>query len=200
LERGKTGPVADSHLDGERDDSWEQIVVAHHRYIYNLAYCLCNDRHEAEDLTQETFLRAFEGLAGFRGEAAPRTWLTRIAVNAYLATKRRRARHQSLALEVFRVADRDGEPERVVVRKEMQWCIHHVLQHHLTRQYRVVIVLKDLNGFSYEEIATMLGVSVSAVKSRLHRARRAYRDHLVKSGCAGLLEGYTCYCEGVRGA
>ncbi len=178
--------------------SWEEIVRTHQRYIYNLAYRLCNDPHEADDITQETFLKAFEHLAGFRQEASLRTWLSRITVNTYLAKKQKRLKHRSIALEILPVPDWSGNPERIVIRRELRWCIHHILQHHLPRNYRVVLVLRDLNRLSYEEIATVLGVSVSAVKSRLHRARLAYRDHLLKSGCAGLVKDYSCYCEGVQ--
>lgn len=184
---GKQGPC-----------SWEEIVLTHQRYIYNLAYNLCNDAHEADDLTQETFFKAFQNLAGFRQEASLRTWISHIAVNTYLAGRRKRARHRSINLETLKVPSQSGNPERVVIRRELQWCIRHILQHHLSREYRVILVLRDLNGLSYEEVAGVLGITVSAVKSRLHRARRAFRDHLFKTGCAGLVRDYTCFCEGVR--
>ncbi|MEW5899109.1 MAG: RNA polymerase sigma factor, partial [Bacillota bacterium] len=157
-----------------------------------------NDPHEADDLTQETFLKAFENLAGFRQEASLRTWLSRITLNTYLAKRRKRLKHESVDIRTMPVPDWSGNPERIVIRRELQWCIHHILRHHLPRDYSVVLVLRDLNGFSYEEIAGMLGISVSSVKSRLHRARRAYRAHLFKSGCAGLVKDYTCYCEGCK--
>ncbi|MFZ5631829.1 MAG: RNA polymerase sigma factor [Bacillota bacterium] len=70
---------------------------------------------------------------------------------------------------------------------EIQWCIHHILQHHMSRDHRVILALRDLNGLSYEEVAGVLGISMSAVKSHLHRARQAFRDHLLQSGCADLL-------------
>lgn len=178
--------------------AWDEVVNLHQHYVYNLAYHLCNNRDEADDLTQETFLRAFEHLPEFRGEAGLRTWLGRIAINAFLATKRRPARHVSLALETIPAPDWSADPERVVIRRELQWCIHHVLQHHLREDHKLVLILRDLHQFGYGDIARMLGISLTAVKSRLHRARKAYRDHLVKSGCAEFVRDYTCWCEGVR--
>ncbi len=166
------------------------------RYVFNLAYHLCNDIDEADDLTQETFLKACEHLPDFRGEAGLRTWLGRIAINAFLARKRKKVRHESISLET--IPDWAGNPERVVVRRELQWCIRHTLQHHLREDHRLVLILRDLHHLSYDEIAGVLGISSSAVKSRLHRARMAFRNHLVKSGCAGLVGDYACFCEGVR--
>ena len=183
---------------GPASDSLEEIVHNHHHYLYNLAFRLCNDRAETDDLTQETFLKAFENLRGFRGESSLRTWLCRITLNNYLGKRRKRLKHESVNLGTVSIPDWSGNPERIAIKRELQWCIHHSLRHHLSRNYQVVLVLRDLNGFSYAEIAAMLDISHSAVKSRVHRARQAYRDHLLKSGCAGLAKDYSCYCEGVK--
>ncbi|GBF32958.1 RNA polymerase sigma factor RpoE [Desulfocucumis palustris] len=176
---------------------WEEIVRNNQQNIYNLAYYLSGSPNEADDITQETFLKAFENLQGFRGESSLRTWLSRIATNIYLGKKRKQCKHQSISLGEMTVPDCSGNPERIVIRREMQWCIMHILKHHLpSRDYQVVLVLRDLHGLSYEEIASILSLPVTTVKSRLFRARRAYRDHLVKSGCVGLVKDYTCYCQG----
>lgn len=195
---GRTQAIHDGSGSSLPPAAWEEMVRAHQRHVYNLACHLCNDPHEADDLTQETFLKAFEHLAGFRQEASLRTWLSRITLNTYLAKRRKQLKHESIDLGIMPTPDWSANPERVVIRRELQWCIHHILRHHLPRNYSVVLVLRDLNRFSYEEIAGLLGISVSAVKSRLHRARQAYRAHLFKSGCAGLVKDFTCYCEGVQ--
>lgn len=168
----------------------EDRIEEHRRYIYKMSYHLCGDPHEAEDLVQETFLKALENLAGFLREAGLRTWLTSIAVNTYLARRRKKLKHETMILETFSLPDWSGNPERVVIRRELRWCIHHVLQHHLSREYRIVLVLRDLNQLAYREITEILGISMVALKSRLHRARRAFRDHLLKTGCAGLVVDY----------
>lgn len=177
--------------------SWEEIVRENQKDIYSLAYYLCGNANEADDITQETFLKAFENLHQFRQEASMRTWLSRIATNIYLGARRKQCRHRSISLGEMTVADSAGNPERIVVRREMQWCITHILKHHLpSREYQVVLVLRDMNGLSYAEIGSILGISVAAVKSRLHRARQAFREHLLKTGCVGLVKDYICYCEG----
>jgi len=176
---------------------WEEIVREHQQNIYKLAYYLCNNSNEADDITQETFLKAFENLDRFRQEASLRTWLHRIATNIYLGKERKRRKHESISLGEMKVSDCSGNPERIVIRRELQWCVMHILEYHLPRQeYKVVLVLRDMNGLSYREIGDILGISVSAVKSRIHRARQAFRDHLIKSGCVGLVKDYVCYCEG----
>lgn len=176
---------------------WEDIVQSHHDYIYNLAYYLCHERNEADDITQETFLKVFENLKYFRNESSIRTWLSRIAINTYKSTKRKKYKHQSICLEKIHPLTSLFNPERIIIRKDLQWCIHHVLQHHVSEEHKIILTLRHMNEMSYDEIAEVLDISVSAVKSRLHRARMAFKDHLVKSGCAKMMEDYTCYCEGV---
>lgn len=178
--------------------AWEEIVCNHQRYIFNLAYSLCYSLTEADDLTQDTFLKAFEHLSAFRGDASLRTWLSQITINTYLSQERKKQKHESLILGIIPVPDIGTDPERIVIHRELQWCIHHILQHHVPENYKVILILRDINQFSYAEISQILGISLSSVKSRLLRARRAYRNHLLKSGCAGVVREYTCYCEGVR--
>lgn len=184
-------------MSSTSESVWQDIVESHHDYIYNLAYYLSRDRNEADDVTQETFLKAFENLKYFRDESDIRTWLTRIAINTYKATKRKKYEHQSMCLEVITPPVSSINPERIIIRKDLQWCIHHVLQHHVSDEQKIILTLRHMNEMSYEEIAKILNISVGAVKSRLHRARMAFKDHIVKSGCAKMMKDYTCYCDGV---
>lgn len=184
--------------ESREDNSWDEIVDAHHAYIYRLAYNLCGDKTEAEDITQETFLKGFENFLGFRQDASLRTWLCRITINTYLAKKRRRTKHESIDVEVLSVPDWSDNPERIVIKREITLCINHILQEHLHQDFRTIIVLREFEQLSYEEIAEILNITTSAVKSRLHRARLAFRDYLLKAGCAGLMRDYRCFCEGVK--
>lgn len=176
--------------------SLERIVEEHQHYIYNLVYSLCSDTDDADDIVQETFLKAMTGLKEYRGEAEISTWLSRIAINTFIDTKRKEKPHISMDLGL--VACPSGGPERAIIRKEMQWCVRHVLLHHVAEEHKVVLVLRDMHGYSYQEIADILKISLPAVKSRLHRGRAAFYNHLVKSGCVSFVRDYTCYCEGAE--
>ncbi len=172
----------------------EDIILEHQDYIYSLAYSLCGNADDADDIVQETFLKTIGSIADYRGESGIRTWLSRIAINTYIDAKRKERPH--ISLDLGHMACPSGGPERVIIRKEMQWCVHHVLLHHVTEEHKVVLVLRDMYGYSYREIGDILKISLSAVKSRLHRGRAAFYQHLVKSSCVSFVRDYTCYCEG----
>ena len=178
----------------EQEDALHKLFSEHQHYIYNLVYSLCSDTADADDIAQETFIKAMRGLKDFRKESNIRTWLSRIAINTFIDAKRKEKPHVSLDLGL--VACPSGGPERTIIRKEMQWCVRHVLLHHIEKEHKIVLVLRDMYGYSYEEIADIVKISVPAVKSRLHRARSAFYNHLVKSGCVSFVKEYTCYCEG----
>lgn len=170
----------------------------HQKYIYNMLLQLTGDPADADDLAQETFLRVHEKLSTFRAESSLRTWMSSIAVNLFRIAKRSQKLHESLVLDEVRIPATHDNPERIVMKREMQWCVMHVLQQHMPRHFREVLVLRDLQEFSYAEISEILGISLSAVKTRLHRARTAFRDHFVRNGCMGLVEEYVCVCDEVE--
>lgn len=159
--------------------------------IYALLLRLTQDAEEARDLTQETFLQAFRGINGFRGDADLRTWLYRIAVNQARNRRRwwrRRRRDETLSLDEpeglsgtslgSRLIDESCEtPEACALRQERE---HHLLRAlaSLNRDAREVVVLRDIEGLSYEEVAETLNASVGTVKSRLSRARAELRRRL----------------------
>lgn len=172
----------------------ENIVSEHRHYIFNLVYNLCSDMDDADDIVQETFLKAMSALKDYRGESGIRTWLSRIAINTFIDAKRKEKPHVSLDLGLLPCPS--GGPERTIILKEMQWCVRHVLLHHVSEEHKVVMVLRDMHGYSYQEIADVLNISLPAVKSRLHRGRAAFYNHLVRSGCVAFVRDYTCYCEG----
>ena len=181
-------------------DSWDRIVEDNQNYIFRLAFHLAGNIHEAEDVTQEALMRAFEHRETFRGDASMRTWLSRIAVNVYLASRKRSSRVKAAGVageegSFAATTDYLDSPESLVIRGEFMRCIHYLLQHGCRPSERVILVMRDLNGMRYDEIARVLGITLSAVKTRLHRARRAMRDLLLESGCSGLVRGGRCTCE-----
>jgi RNA polymerase sigma-70 factor (ECF subfamily) len=158
--------------------------------IYGLLYRLTQNAEEARDLTQETFLRAFQNIGHFRGDADLRTWIYRIAINQARNRWRwwrRRRRDATISLGATDdrgqpliatlQADRASNPEQATLNREREKVLNAALQG-LSRPYRETVVLRDIEGFSYEEIAATLEISVGTVKSRLARGRQELRRKL----------------------
>jgi len=158
--------------------------------VYTLALHLLGDRDEALDLSQEVFLRVFRTIHSFRGQSALKTWIYRIVVNQArnrqrFWRRRRRADQVSLDEHVAEHGDlkqpRDGtSPDLALARKEMASRLWRALDD-LPFDQRTVVVLREIDGLSYEDIAYSLGVAVGTVKSRLTRARQVLRRQLRES-------------------
>ncbi len=171
LERGRAGDVeACDHLVGTYQDR-----------IYRVAYRITGNREDAWDAAQDTFVRAFGALRSFRGGAAFGTWLYRIAVNASLDIVRRRPRSSQGPDPVWTAAD---DPAAEVVRRDVQRRVHQAIAT-LPPDQRTAVVLRELEGLSYEEMAAVLRVPIGTVRSRLARAREALRTRLLDLSPAG---------------
>jgi RNA polymerase sigma-70 factor, ECF subfamily len=167
-----------------------ELVAGHERMVYTLALHLLGDRDEALDLSQEVFLRVFRTIQGFRGQSALKTWIYRIVINQARNRQRFwRRRHRSEQVSLDQHVAEHGEltqpgdgtsPERVLARKELASRLWSALND-LPFDQRTVIVLREIDGLSYEDIAFSLGVAVGTVKSRLTRARQALRLQLRES-------------------
>lgn len=164
-----------------------ELVASHERMVYTLAFHLLNDRDEALDLSQEVFLRVFRTLPSFRGQSALRTWIYRIVINQARNRQRwwrRRRRADQIQLEhhvlehgdLRAPADADS-PHRALARKELAAKLWTALDA-LPFDQRTVVVLREIDGLSYEEIADSLDVAIGTVKSRLTRARQTLRRQL----------------------
>lgn len=177
-------------IGGIQPPAFAQVVAENYERIYNVIYRLVNDDEEAADLTQDTFVAAYRAYGRFRHESSAYTWLYRIAVNL---TKNRFEKQQRVgAREAFsldapmqldsdevarQVEDWALSPERVSENDELGAIVLREVAA-LKYDYREVVVLRDLEGLSYREIAEVLGCSVEAVKSRLFRARSVLRERL----------------------
>lgn len=160
--------------------SWEEIVREHTDRVYRLAYRLTGNRADAEDLTQEVFVRVFRSLHSYRpGTFAG--WLHRITTNLFLDGQRRkkRIRFDALGPAVERIAATTdaGSPERRYEHDNLDRDIQDALDG-LKPQYRAAVVLCDIEGLSYEEIAEVLDISMGTVRSRIHRGRAQLRHTL----------------------
>jgi RNA polymerase sigma-70 factor (ECF subfamily) len=160
--------------------TWDEIVREHSARVYRLAYRLTGNRQDAEDLTQETFLRVFRSLSGY----TPGTfegWLHRITTNLFLDSVRRakRVRMDAMGDDAASVVDDDAlsRPERGFEHAHLDNDVQAALDA-LRPEYRAAVVLCDIEGLSYEEIAVTLGVKLGTVRSRIHRARAQLRREL----------------------
>jgi RNA polymerase sigma-70 factor (ECF subfamily) len=168
------------------DAGWELFSTYHDR-IYRYVLGMLRDPAESEDLTQETFLRAFRHRDSLRDPSAARGWLYRIATHACLDRLRQRAPHVPLDSEeaagrIESAASADPSAQEVTERKETSACVQRCLDN-LSDSYRAVLLLHDAHSLTAAEIAELLGVEVGAVKIRLHRARRKLQD-IMEIGCA----------------
>jgi len=159
--------------------TWEEVVRTHSARVYRLAYRLTGDRHDAEDLTQEVFVRVFRSLSTY----APGTfegWLHRITTNLFLDQARRksRIRFEGLADDAAeRLPGREPTPAQVYFDTHLDGDIEAALAA-LPPEFRAAVVLCDIEGLSYEEIAATLGVKLGTVRSRIHRGRGQLRAAL----------------------
>jgi RNA polymerase sigma-70 factor (ECF subfamily) len=163
-----------------------ELVGEHQRMVVQLAVNLLDDREEALDVSQEVFLRVFRTIHRFRGQSSLRTWIYRIAVNQARNRHRfwrRRRRADQISLEDHvsahgeLVSTRQATPERELAQKELGARLQRALNN-LPFDQRTAIVLREIDGLSYDEIAFSLGVAIGTVKSRLTRARQALRLEL----------------------
>lgn len=160
--------------------AFDDLVEATHRETYTLALRLTGNPEDARDVTQEAYLRAYRGLSGFRGDSAFTTWLYRITANCAASHLGRRTRHRHESLHVGQdvIDDRsDVDPALRADASELRDRLLVALDS-LPPKLRSVVVLRDVYEMSHETIADELGISISASKVRLHRARRTLRSEV----------------------
>jgi RNA polymerase sigma-70 factor (ECF subfamily) len=165
--------------NGDRD-ALEALLADHQQQIYRFGLKMCRDPEDARDVLQETLLAMTRGLRGFRGASTLSTWLYTIA-RSFCIKKRRRSKEHSLdsdrALEATRLADPARGPDEVLAGREVEVALDRAISA-LDPAYREVLLLRDVEGLTAPEVAEVLGVSVQAVKSRLHRARLSVRSRI----------------------
>jgi RNA polymerase sigma-70 factor (ECF subfamily) len=175
------GPAASAPVEAASwtPPSWEEIVREHSARVYRLAYRLTGNQHDAEDLTQEVFVRVFRSLSSY----TPGTfegWLHRITTNLFLdqARRKQRIRFDGLPDDAGdRLPGGDPGPERAWEHNNLDYDVQHALDV-LPPDFRAAVVLCDIEGLSYEEIAATLDVKLGTVRSRIHRGRALLRAEL----------------------
>ena len=167
-------------------DAFEQLVLRYQDKVYHLALRSCGSPQDAEEIAQEAFLSAWKGLPAFRGEAAFSTWLYRLTLNA-CSDHFRRQKGQGAPLSLddeqlrLDIPDQGRQPQELVEEKERQEMVQKALLS-LSPEHRQVLLLRELQQLSYQEIAQALEMDPGTVKSRIHRARNQLREILLRQG------------------
>ncbi|MCJ7667852.1 MAG: sigma-70 family RNA polymerase sigma factor [Anaerolineae bacterium] len=165
--------------------SFDQLVRLYQGAIYNLAYRILGDVEAASDATQDAFLSAYRAIGRYRGGSF-KGWLLRIVTNACYDQLRRKKRQPTTSLEAVYLDSEppwaeNEEPEEYALRQELGRIIQRGLAT-LPPEQRIALVLSDIQGLSYKEIAEVMGTNLGTVKSRLNRGRASLRDHLLAQG------------------
>jgi RNA polymerase sigma-70 factor, ECF subfamily len=181
-----------ARLQANEDAAYDELVRTYSASIFHVAYRMLGETAEASDVVQEIFLKVFRNIGGFKGEAALKTWIFKIAFSEILNRLRwwkRRHRFATVSLDEQPNGNGTGHghclassgptPEQILQSKEQEASIQQALGR-LSSEHRSIIVLRDIEGFSYNEIADVLGVSVGTVKSRLARARADLKKSLMR--------------------
>ena len=168
-------------------DAYGELVRRHQRKIYALVYHMTSSKEDAEDVTQDVFVKAYGALGGFKGDAGFYTWVYRIAVNRTINYLKQRNRRTAVSLDdLDEAVERDPayvdlvareSPVRDVSIGELQKKLNKALEH-LSDKHRTVVVMHDIQGIPHEEIARMLKVSTGTVRSRLFYARQLLQNEL----------------------
>lgn len=170
--------------EGDRK-AFEALVALHSRRVYNLALGYTGRHHDAEEIAQTVFVKVWKALPQFRGASAFSTWLYRLTLNACTDHYRReRKRRGDLSLDdpdLAPIRDAAPSPEEIVIQREEEAILRKALAE-LPEQHRVILILREMDGLDYQEIAQVLDLEMGTVKSRLARARRALREKLLAEG------------------
>lgn len=181
--------VRDDDALGRRQEEFDRLIRRHHKHAYNVAYRMTGNHADAEDLTQEAFLRAFRFFGNYRRDWPFDNWLYKIMSNLFVDDLRRRPKSRVQSLdqpietgnksdEVYlEIPDTASNPEKLVMHDELDDHVQKALNS-LPKDFRMTVILADIEGLSYEEISEAMHCSLGTVRSRLHRGRKLLRSKL----------------------
>lgn len=189
LFRDEDSRLVTAAISGDMN-AFSDLVKKYEKLIYNLAYQKVRNADDAMDVSQDTFLKAYRSLSSFRGDCKFSTWLYKICRNTALDTIRTRQRHPTVSLvseddegeeNLLDIPDTDigGDPQRRLEQREDIAAVRRAIAA-LSEEHREILVLRDMEGLSYEDIAEMLGLELGTVKSRINRARKCVKEILEK--------------------
>jgi RNA polymerase sigma-70 factor (ECF subfamily) len=177
---------------------FESLIRDSHKQAYGLAFRLTGNNAEAEDLVQESFLRAYRFFSRYDDSLPFTSWLYRIMTNAHIDMVRRKGRIRTTSLEhggtdgstAWELPDHDSSPDRMMLQGAMEEPVQKALNA-MTSEFRTAVLLADVEGLAYEEIAEIMRTSVGTVRSRIHRGRKQIREHLLKNAP----QTYRSFCD-----
>ena len=189
-------PAADAQEIAGRRAEFDRLVERYHKQAYSIAYRMTGNHADAEDLTQEAFVRAFRFFGNYRRDWPFDNWLYKIMSNLFVDDLRRRPKAHMQSLdqpldmkgggEVYlEIPDAASNPERMILSHELDEHIQRALNA-LPPDFRMTVILADIQGLSYEEISTAMKCSLGTVRSRLHRGRKLLRAKIAASDREGL--------------
>lgn len=176
-------------LQSRRPGSFEELLDLYQKPIYGFVYRMLDDPSEAPDVTQEVFIKVFCKIGDFRGDSSLKTWLYRIAVREALNRRRWFSRHRRKETSLVgsdnlnngllnrHLVDESQSPFMTAYRREQRKLVENVMRH-MDERFRTVVILRDIEGLSYNEIAETLRISLGTVKSRILRGREMLRSRL----------------------
>ena len=190
--REKTAPI------GDRTNLFESLIRDTYKQAYGLAYRLTGNVAEAEDLVQESFLRAYRFFHRYDQSLPFTSWLYRIMTNAHIDMVRRRGRLKTTSLEAsgtdgsttWELPDMDASPDRIMLSHALDEPVQKALTS-MTPEFRTAVLLADVEGLAYEEVADIMRTSVGTVRSRIHRGRKQIRTYLLKHAP----QTYRSFCD-----
>ena len=171
-------------------NAFEKLVIEYEKSVYNIALRMTGNSEDASDMTQEAFIKAYNSLQSFRGDSKFSVWLYRIATNVCLDFLRSKSRKPTVSLSVednegeevqLDVADESQSPELLLDRQMTRESVRRGLDT-LSPEYRQILLLREIQGLSYDEISQALGLEVGTVKSRIFRARKKLCTFLLQDG------------------
>jgi len=164
--------------------SYDRLVVRYHSAVYRVAYRFFNNSEDAGDATQEVFLKAWRAIGSFEGRSSFKTWILRVAGNTCITLSQSRTRQRKSLLDSiidwFSKKPVD-DPADIVLEKEFQGELRHAIEKHLAKipeVYRMPVILRDMEGYSHDQIAEVLEIKEGTVKSRINRGRRLLQEAL----------------------
>ncbi|QCX32510.1 sigma-70 family RNA polymerase sigma factor [Caloramator sp. E03] len=162
-------------------EAFETLILSYEKKIYNLCYYMLKNMEDAKDASQEVSLKIYRSIQKFKGESKFSTWVYRITYNTCMDYIKRRKEELSFEDILNSEGHIESKVENVIENRELQHDIKNCILR-LSNDFRTIIILRDISGLSYQEIADVLGIEVGTVKSRLNRARESLRNELIKCG------------------